>query len=106
MGNCLSSCSSGVETDTSAPPAESNAAVINGTVSETEAVTLNSDTNVNRDDPSIKDARSSMATDASKTPLGISVFCLRNTLLEDVKDAGFDEKSTIYEIEDLREKTK
>ena len=42
----------------------------------------------------------------SKAPLGISVFCLRNTLLEDVKDAGFNEKSTIYNIEDLREKTK
>lgn len=33
------------------------------------------------------------------TPLGISVFCLRNTLLEDVRKLGKDESSTIYDIE-------
>merc|ERR1719491_2832864 len=35
-------------------------------------------------------------------PLGISVHALRHILLPEVKQAGFHETSTIYDIEDLR----
>jgi len=38
--------------------------------------------------------------------LGVSVYCLKNTLLKDVEDAGLDATATVYEIEDLREKEK
>ena len=37
-------------------------------------------------------------------PLGVSVYCLRNTLLKEVEDAGLNANSTIHEMEDLREK--
>lgn len=34
-------------------------------------------------------------------PIGISVHCLRHTLLREVEEAGLNETSTIYEIEDV-----
>jgi len=36
-------------------------------------------------------------------PKGISVFCLRDTLLHEVKETGLDEDSTIYQLVNLRE---
>ena len=39
-------------------------------------------------------------------PLGVSVYCLKITLLKDVEDAGLEANATVYDIEDLREKEK
>jgi len=40
---------------------------------------------------------------ASSHPKGISVYCLRHTLLREVTGAGLGEESTIYQLENLKE---
>eukprot|EP00555_Chaetoceros_dichaeta_P015442 CAMPEP_0198275746 /NCGR_PEP_ID=MMETSP1447-20131203/64940_1 /TAXON_ID=420782 /ORGANISM="Chaetoceros dichaeta, Strain CCMP1751" /LENGTH=509 /DNA_ID=CAMNT_0043970641 /DNA_START=48 /DNA_END=1577 /DNA_ORIENTATION=- len=47
-----------------------------------------------------------MPTNNETHPLGVSVYCLRNTLLQDVQNAGLDKSATVYDIEDLRQKEK
>jgi len=41
----------------------------------------------------------------SSHPKGISVHCLRHTLLREVTEAGLGEESTIYQLENLRKNT-